>query len=520
MAVADLVASNEAILDRAEERRGRMSLALDEGKRSDLGQFFTPSDIATLMTGMLEPVPGGSLRVLDPGAGSGALTSALVKTICEWPAPPARLDVTVVDIDPRLEPALQETLADCESLCAEQGVAFTGAVQIGDFLKSTAREMGSDEKEGFDVAILNPPYRKIRSDSDERTWARAFGAEVPNLYAAFLAGTTVSLAPGGQMVAITPRSFTNGTYFRRFRRFLLERVAIAKLHVFDSRDLAFRGDGVLQENLVMHLIRRRSDDLDRVLVSASQGPSEPIRSQGVARSAVVDVDDPEAFIRLPVDRDHTEIAGTMAGLPARLGDLGIAVSTGPVVDFRLRDHLRRTPGGDDAVPLLYPASVRASEITWPAPKSRKPCAISRAAHSWLVPDGNYVLVRRLTAKEESRRVVAALLREGQLGCDEIGLENHLNYFHGNGNGLDRRLGLGLTKYLNSSFVDRYIRLFSGHTQINASDLRALRYPSLAQLCRLPASAFRSHRRGPRRRGGSPAHNLPFRAHPLRHTVSV
>jgi adenine-specific DNA-methyltransferase len=463
-------------------------LPFDEGKRSGLGQFFTPSAIATLMAGMVEPVPGGSLRILDPGAGSGALTSALVGSICAWPAPPARLDVTAVEIDPRLEAALQETLADCESLCAEQGIAFAGTVRIGDFLKSTALDVRYGEGEGFDVAILNPPYRKIRSDSDERVWARAFGAEVPNLYAAFLAGTSVSLSPGGQMVAITPRSFTNGTYFRRFRRFLLARVAIEKLHVFDSRDLAFRNDGVLQENLVMHLVRRHSDDQDPVLVSASHGPSEPIRTRTVARSAVVDIDDSERFIRLPVDQDHTEIASVMAGLPARLEDLGVAVSTGPVVDFRLRDHLRRKARADDVVPLLYPASVRTSEVTWPVSGARKPCAISRAARNWLVPDGNYVLVRRLTAKEESRRVVAALLHEGQLGFDELGFENHLNYFHGNGSSLDHRLALGLTRYLNSSFVDRYIRLFSGHTQINASDLRALRYPSAAQLHQLAAAA--------------------------------
>jgi adenine-specific DNA-methyltransferase len=488
MTLVDLVSDREAILVRAEERRERMSVALDESNRSGLGQFFTPSEIATLMANMIEPVPGGSLRILDPGAGSGALTSALVSAICEWPAPPAQLDVTAIDIDPCLEPALQETLADCESLCAERGIAFGGAIQIGDFLKSTALETGSDESGGFDLAILNPPYRKIRSDSDARAWARAFGAEVPNLYAAFLAGALVSLAQGGQMVAITPRSFTNGTYFRRFRRFLLGRAAIEKLHVFDSRDLAFRDDGVLQENLVMHLARRHSENQDRVLVSASHGPRGGVRTRTVARSAVVDIDDSEAFIRLPVDQDHAEIAGVMAGLPARLGDLSVAVSTGPVVDFRLRDHLRRKAGTDDAVPLLYPASVRASEVTWPTNGTRKPCAISRAARNWLVPDGNYVLVRRLTAKEENRRVVAALLHEGQLGFDELGLENHLNYLHANGAGLDHRLGEGLTKYLNSSFVDRYIRLFSGHTQINASDLRALRYPSAAQLHQLATAA--------------------------------
>ncbi len=464
-----------------------MSLALDEGNRSGLGQFFTPSEVATLMASMVDPVPGSSLRILDPGAGSGALTSALVRSICEWPAPPARLDVTAIDVDPRLEPALQETLADCESLCAEQGIAFEGAVRIEDFLKSTALEMSSGERGGFDLAILNPPYRKIRSDSEARTWSRAFGAEVPNLYAAFLAGAIVSLAPTGQMVGITPRSFTNGTYFRHFRRFLLERMAIRKLHVFDSRDLAFRHDGVLQENLIMHLDRRDGDGQEPVLVSASDGPRGTIRTRTVAANAVVDSGDSERFIRLPVDRDHAETANVMAALPARLADLSVAVSTGPVVDFRLRDHLRRKADTGNDVPLLHPANVRASEVTWPANETRKPCAISRAARKWLVPDGNYVLVRRLTAKEESKRVVAALLQEGQLGFDELGLENHLNYFHRDGSGLDRSLGLGLTRYLNSSFVDRYIRLFSGHTQINASDLRALRYPSVEQLLELAAA---------------------------------
>ena len=36
-------------------------------------------------------------------------------------------------------------------------------------------------------------------------------------------------------------------------------------------------------------------------------------------------------------------------------------------------------------------------------------------------------------------------------------------------------------FLNSSAIDTYIRQFNGHTQINASDLRELRYPSALQL---------------------------------------
>jgi len=46
------------------------------------------------------------------------------------------------------------------------------------------------------------------------------------------------------------------------------------------------------------------------------------------------------------------------------------------------------------------------------------------------------------------------------------------------------LAHGLTAWLNSTVVDRYVRCFSGHTQINATDLRRLPYPTAHELCSL------------------------------------
>ena len=39
------------------------------------------------------------------------------------------------------------------------------------------------------------------------------------------------------------------------------------------------------------------------------------------------------------------------------------------------------------------------------------------------------------------------------------------------------LAQGLAAYLNSTVVDEHFRRFSGHTQVNATDLRHLPYPS-------------------------------------------
>jgi adenine-specific DNA-methyltransferase len=44
----------------------------------------------------------------------------------------------------------------------------------------------------------------------------------------------------------------------------------------------------------------------------------------------------------------------------------------------------------------------------------------------------------------------------------------------------------LTAFLNSTILDQYFRQFSGHTQVNATDLRNMRYPRREQLERLGA----------------------------------
>jgi len=63
-----------------------------------------------------------------------------------------------------------------------------------------------------------------------------------------------------------------------------------------------------------------------------------------------------------------------------------------------------------------------------------------------------------------------------LGAPRIGFENHLNVFHCHKGGLPEALAYGLSSYLNATAVDVCFRRFNGHTQVNATDLRALTYP--------------------------------------------
>ncbi len=94
-----------------------------------------------------------------------------------------------------------------------------------------------------------------------------------------------------------------------------------------------------------------------------------------------------------------------------------------------------------------------------------------------------MVTRRFTSKEERRRIVASIYAT-ELPGELVGFENHLNVYHAGRTGMSSSLAAGLSLYLNCSLVDRFFRQFNGHTQVNAADLRSLRYPNRVVLERL------------------------------------
>jgi adenine-specific DNA-methyltransferase len=134
--------------------------------------------------------------------------------------------------------------------------------------------------------------------------------------------------------------------------------------------------------------------------------------------------------------------------------------------------------------LIYPTHFSEGFTAWPK-KGKKPNGLLIDGHTQhlVLPNEPYVLVKRFSAKEERRRVVAAVYDPSRISTLlGVGFENHLNYFHTKGSGLSLMIAKGLATFLNSTPVDLFFRQFSGHTQVNATDLRRfLRYPSLEQL---------------------------------------
>lgn len=450
----------------------------DEERKHALGQFFTPPEVAGFMASLVDTHPGRTVRVLDPGAGTGMLGLAAAHQLLAAGA--AAVHLTVVESDPHVQGELARSMA---LLCEEFGARFTVEIRRDDFLVLDSPRLGVPPLgRDFDLAIANPPYFKMSP-------SEVLGGNAPNAYARFMEVAGRALRLGGQLVFIVPRSFASGVYFKQFRRRFHEAMAMERVHVFESRRAAFKEDSVLQENIIVSY--RRSDRWpDEVVVSVSDSPATitEAREHRVSAATVYDSADPAGVIHLPTGQGDDATMRLVRSWPGSLRAFGLEISTGPVVAFRT-DAMVAKPNGAPTVPMLWMQHVRPGEVVWPVPGGmRKPEHILTAAgEKLLVQNRTYVLMRRFSAKEEARRLTVAVMPKGTLPGEVIGLENHLNFIHRPGGTLSLDEAYGLGALLGSTLIDEYFRISNGNTQVNASEIRALPLPAHDRLLALGAA---------------------------------
>jgi len=459
-----------------DQRRRRISHITAKATKSELGQFLTPYTTACFMASLFESGNGNVCSLLDPGSGIGSLSDAFLKEKC---LSFYKVHVTACEIDSKLIDELKETLQDIES-----------DIVHGDFIELAVNWLQFEPKRRFTHAILNPPYKKIRSSSCTRKLLRHVGIETVNFYSAFVALSLKLLEHGGQLVAIIPRSFCNGPYYKPFRQMILKESVITHIHLFESRRDAFKEEGVLQENVIIKLVKGGTQGDVTISVSTSDSFAD-YRQEDRLFSDILKPMDTECFIHIPTALEQDQL-DDLPGATCSLSDIGICVSTGPIVDYRVKDFLRQQPE-QNTVPLLYPAHCSMNRIEWPKENIRKPNALiaDGTIRKSLFPLGFYCVVKRFSSKEEKRRITASVVDPDVFGNSSVlAFENHLNVYHADRRSLHEYLAYGLPIYLNTSFVDQAFRRFNGHTQVNATDLRQLRYPSREKLIQIGHWAIR------------------------------
>lgn len=166
-----------------------------------LGQVFTPDRVVEVMLALRR----NDGRVLEPSAGDGAFARRLP-------------DCVAIELDPAQAPA--------------------GAI-VGDFF-------AYPEDETFASIVGNPPYVRFRDIAPAtRALIAARGSVLDqraNLYLYFIEKCLRHLAPGGELVFITPRDFLKTTSAVRLNRLLFAAGTIT--HAFDLGDAPVFADVV------------------------------------------------------------------------------------------------------------------------------------------------------------------------------------------------------------------------------------------------------------------------------------
>lgn len=450
------------------------------------GQFFTPLAISEFMGNLASPSGKKNISILDPGSGLAILSCTLIEHLVKKETP-EHISLTLYETDKEVVPLTEDILSYLKIWCQERDVNLDCKLNELDFVLEKcecldgAGTIFSDlyGSEIFDYIISNPPYFKLAKDDIHKRSCASIVDGQTNIYALFMAICAKLLAEDGQMIFITPRSFASGRYFQSFRNFLFQHVSIDLIHLFNTRKDTFAKDEVLQELVIMRMIP--TGNSERIIVSYSQGISDldyPYQKE-YATSKIVDVSSKEKVVYLPVDGRDEAILSLFRSWDGNMEKYGIKISTGPVIAFRAYDFIVNEPG-EDTVPLYWLHNVVKMLCDHPVQKKDKGQYIKVALETKaaLLPNKNYVLLRRFSSKDDSSRLVAAPYFGNMTQYEFVGIENKLNYIYRPKGHLHRDEVMGITALLDSEMFDAWFRTFNGNINVSATELRMMPLPPI------------------------------------------
>lgn len=463
---------------------------MPKAQRKSYGQFFTSRETAQFMARLfdLDSMPS-TVSILDPGAGSGMLATALIERLAQMPKVTA-IDLVCYENDPQVLPLLRSNLAWVKEHCQ---IELTYQIKADNYILSQAAayndELGLEaDAPKFDLVIGNPPYCKISKDAPEAQTLPDVCYGAPNLYFLFAAMSLFNLKDSGELVYIIPRSWTSGAYFERFRSKFLTQGALEHIHLFVSRDKVFTQESVLQETVIIK-VKKTTERPECITVSTSQsnGDFSELTSFQVPYHTVVQ--GPAHYVYLITNEQEAQTLEQLSRLKDTLPSLGLKMRTGLTVDYRnqtaLRDHAEA-----HAVPLFYAHHIKKGQVQFPLGKEHEFLVTEQGG--LLQKNSNYLFVKRFTAKEEPRRLQCGVYLARKFPeYEQISTQNKINFICGQKE-LSEDVVYGLYVLFNSTPYDRYYRLLNGSTQVNSTEINAMPVPPINTISAMGEALLQGH----------------------------
>lgn len=465
------------MLDYIIERTNKYIGSMPKKERKKYGQFFTSKETARFMAGLYTvPENMDKVSILDAGAGSGILSCALLERLEQIDSIQI-VELVCYENNDNILTLLKENLQACQANFKKdiQIKIITDNYITSQYLDFNHMPGENPNPPKYNLIIGNPPYMKIPKDAPEAIAMPEICYGTPNLYFIFAAMGLFNLIDNGEMVYIIPRSWTSGAYFKRFRQYLLTEGKLKHIHLFVSRNKVFDKEKVLQETIIIKIIKT-SQIPKKVTITSSQSNSDFNNLVSLTVPYNIVVSENNYYVYLVTGENEILVLKQLSKFDKTLPDIGLKMKTGLTVDFRNRDMLRDNNEAG-AVPLFYSQHIKQGEVQFPIQKKHE---YILSGHKGLIQDNrNYLFVKRFTTKEEQRRLQCGVyLSKKYPQYKKISTQNKINFIDGLITEMSECIVYGLYVIFNSTLYDKYYRILNGSTQVNSTEINAMPVPCL------------------------------------------
>jgi len=461
------------------------TLLLSDSERSENGAFYTPPNLVETLFDRIncQDFDLQNKNILDPACGSGVFLTAaaskiskshpaknaavviahIEKNLCGWEIDPFAGWMAQTFIEVALKPYLLKTKKHLKPL-----------IQVGNSL-----DIAITNNQLFDLVIGNPPYGKITLSAELRKqYARSLYGHA-NLYGLFMDIALSKTRISGFIAYVTPTSFLGGEYFKALRQLYAENTTAVNFDFISTRKGIF--EDVLQE-AVLSLFQRKKREGDKSCaiheVESFVDDENCYQTLSTSIGSLKNIAINSNPWILPRSKDQKLIAANIANLKHNLSDWGYEINTGQLVWNRHKEQLKTNPG-KGRHNLIWAESISQNGVFTlkPTKSNHVPFIELRKKDGFLLTTEACVLAQRTTSKEQSRRLITAVLPES-IAERGVVIENHVNIIRP----LEPKVNLKvLSVFLNSRTVDQIFRCLSGSVAVSAYELESIPLPNYSKL---------------------------------------